>query len=118
MRAGTLRDAIYIERRGVSGDDGYGNVVEDWARFSPPTGNLAANIIAIRGNEQLIAARTTGVVMYEIKVRYSSLTVGINAGDRVVNARTGETYNIKASIDPEGRKRRIVLTCETGGPDG
>lgn len=118
MRAGTLREAIYVERRGQNGDDGYGNVVEGWARLTPPvTKTLRAQIKPLRGNEQLIAARATGVSLYEIKVRYSSLTSDINTGDRVVNAHSGETYNITAS-DPDERKRYLIMMVKKGGPTG
>jgi len=119
MRAAALRESIYIERRGKQGDDGYGNVVEGWARFTPTgDGTLPAKIVPKRGSEELIAARATGVAIYEITVRYSTLTQGITEGDRVVNARTGQTYNIKWPDNLDMRKRYMVMLCEAGGPDG
>lgn len=118
MRAGTLREAIYIERRGQNGNDGYGNIVEGWVRFTPSVGKtLRAQIKPLRGNEQLIAARATGVSLYEVKVRHSSLTSGINTGDRVVDARSGVAYNIKAA-DPDERGRYLLMMVEKGGPTG
>ena len=119
MRAAVLRESVYIERRGEQGDDGYGNVVEGWIRFTP-TGNstLPARIVPKRGSEELIAARATGLAIYEITVRHSSSTAGITAGDRVVNARTGQTYNIKWLENLDMRKRYMVMVCEAGGPDG
>ncbi|PHR57927.1 MAG: hypothetical protein COA43_11160 [Robiginitomaculum sp.] len=119
MRAATLRDVIYVDRRGTGPNDGYGNTATAWERFTPPAPkNLYARIIPLRGNETLIAGRAAGVVLYEITVRYSSLTKDICSSDRIVNARSGVTYNITAVVNLDMRSRYLILSCSTGGSDG
>lgn len=113
--AGELRESVYFERRAVS-DDGFGNTVSgDFARWYPtPSGGVPAKIVPLRGGETVQAQRLAGTAIYEIWVRADSTLDGLTAADRVVDARSGEIYNIRVDVNPDMRGRFRVLTCERG----
>lgn len=109
MRAGTLRERVTLQKRATQADDGFGNTL---AAFSDQF-TVAASIVPMRGDEQILAARLQGVRAVTITVRQSSNADQITAEWRVVDARSGEIYNIR-SVEPDVRNRRIAMLCELG----
>lgn len=114
--AGPLREKVYIEKRGVMGDDGYGNVVEGWEKIRPET--FAANIRPMRNDESSISGANEGTQNWEITLRWHSLTKDLCHAHRVINARTGETFNVLGEADYTQKRRSIKLTCVSGRADG
>lgn len=113
-RAGQLRERVYFERR-EDADDGYGTEEGTFARLYPAvSGSVAAEIMPVRGREQVLAARLTGTTVYEITVRWCTALAGLKEDDRCVNDRTGEIYNIRAIVNPDMKRRWLALTCEAG----
>lgn len=112
MNAGELRERVRFERRQASGDDGYGNTVEDWQSVAGP---MAARIKPARGDEEILAQRLAGTAVFEIIVRWVQALTAIVAGDRCVNDRTGMIYNIKTIQNMDEHRRYFTLTVEAGG---
>lgn len=111
LNAGSLRDRVIFQKRGLV-DDGYGNEVSgDWEdQFT-----VAAIIAPALGREEVLAQRLQGVRPVEITVRWSSQTVRIAPEWRAVNARQPEEiYNIHDIRDPNGKRMWNVLTCTLG----
>lgn len=116
---GALRDAVRFERRPtLTGDgDGAGNFEDDsWDLLIE---HRACRLLPVRGGEQVQAGRAGGIDLWELVCRRDSATAGVVAGDRAVNARdTRQTWNIRSSMDLEGRGRWLVMTLERGVADG
>jgi len=112
--AGLLRERVRFERRATA-DDGYGNKVDAWELL---TGPVAARIKPLRGGETVLAQRLESVVTVEITVRSSAATRGVNEADRIVDARTGEGYNIRAVVNADERGRYLVFTATHGDVSG
>lgn len=109
MRAGTLRERVTLQKRSVQANDGYGNTLSDFAdQFS-----VDARIAPLKGGETVLAARLTGTQPVVVTVRRSSSTVLIDTDWRLVDARAGTIYNIRA-VTPDEKKRHIDLLCEAG----
>ncbi len=73
------------------------------------------------GDEAVRADRLTGSVRYELVLRYSAPSAGIQASDRVVLTRdapalpSGEAFNVKhAPVCPDERRRFLTLQVEMG----
>lgn len=113
-----LRETVRIERRAAV-DDGYGNVISGgWSSTASP---IYAEIKPMRGREEVLAGKLSGTMPFEITLRWrSDLAEGVDrltTADRVVNVRTGETYNIRSIENPDMRNRWLLLTCEAGVAD-
>jgi head-tail adaptor len=110
---GTYRERLMFQRRAVVADDGTGNTEGGWVDvFCEP-----CNIVAARGGEQALAARLQNVRPVEVEIHQSSRTRQIATDWRAVNARNrSELYNIHDIRDPDGRKRKHILTCSLGAP--
>jgi SPP1 family predicted phage head-tail adaptor len=106
MSAGKLRDRVTFRRRAAA-DDGYGNTV------SGPWTDLVtewADMLERLGGERLAAGALHAPRMATIRVRRSTVTLGITEADKVV-AR-GEDWNIR-SIAAVGRRNAMLeMTCE------
>lgn len=106
-----LRERVYFERRAAT--DGRGNP-GDFERLHPATGSIAAEIMPIRGNEEVLSHRLTGVTVFEIVVRGNDDTAGLRTDDRCINTRSGAIYNIRTIVNPDQRGQWYHLTCESG----
>jgi head-tail adaptor len=118
MSAGRLRESIRFQAR-PAGSDGYGNPsTEDWANLSPDL-VTRARISPMGGNEAVRAMRVTAVATFEIKVRAFAATLAITPEvHRIVNTRSGKTYNIHAIVNADEKNKYLYMTCSTGGADG
>lgn len=112
--AGQLRDRIRFERR-QNVDDGYGNLTGRWVTRAT---DIRAKIEPAKGGEVTRADRLVGISNFDIHVRSSSNTEGLTTGDRAVNERTGEVYDIKWARSLDERRRWVTLVCTSGDTDG
>lgn len=98
--AGKLTESVVLERRT---EQGLGPWVEQVRR--------SARIQRLRAGEEIVARRMTGKRPAVITLRACSQTRAIGADWRVVDARTGESWGVKA-VEPSEDRTAIVLVCE------
>jgi len=107
MQAGRLRKRVRFQSASPSPDIGggfavtWGEDVELWGDFRPQ-----------RGGEVLEAGRSAEQVPGVLQVRWSETAANILPGDRVLI--DDEAYNIRSSIDPDGRRIRLEMVVEKG----
>jgi SPP1 family predicted phage head-tail adaptor len=107
MPAGKLNERITFAVRGT-GTDGYGNEESGFVdQFT-----VWAGFKALRGGEDVIAARLEGRQPVVLTLRRSSEALRITTGWRATDAR-GAIYNIRA-VTPDEKRQFIDLLCEAG----
>ncbi len=113
--AGSLRELVRIERR-AGAVDGFGNVTGDWATL---VDEIPAAIEPAKGAEEVIAGKLSGLTPTIVTVRWqANLAEGadrITTADRLVNARSGIPFDIRA-IEADPKRQWITITAEAGGP--
>jgi SPP1 family predicted phage head-tail adaptor len=99
MRAGALRERLVIQAPVAVQDAVWGPVTE-WQDV------LAAwaSVIPVAGSETQKDQGVQATVKYEIEIRYQP---GITGENRIVW--NGKTLDIESAIDPEGRKRKLLI---------
>lgn len=97
---GLLREKVTFYRRSTT-PDGYGNQLGTWSSLVGP---VSARIMPLKGGEQVLQERLSGVNLYQITVRSSAAIRGVTTEDRAVNTRTGEEYNLTSIQNPDERK--------------
>ena len=110
--AGPLREVLIAQRR-EEVDDGYGNTEGAWeeqCRFS-------ASVEPRRGGEAVIAGRLQGAVTYIVTTRYSVAAAAVQPDWRLVDARSGQVYNIRTWV-PRPKRDYIDGDVEIGVADG
>lgn len=110
MQAGRRRERVRFERQ-AEDSDGRGNPLGDWKTLFPP---VSAEIKPVRGNETVEAMRLQGRQVVEIGVPSSRTTREVKTSDRVVNDRSGTTYNIIAIENRDMRNIDLTITAEAG----
>lgn len=108
---GGLRERIRVEAR-TSISDGMGGVTTGWTTIAA---DIPARIAPTRGGEEVRAARLSGIGLFDIVVRSSEQTRPTTAACRVVNERTGQTFNVKWVACLDERDRFLTMTTEAGG---
>lgn len=118
--AGDLRYSVGFYQRpalGISSPPAdYGNTEDEFS----DTANfiVSANIEPKLGGEAVLAARLTGKNLVNITVRQSPNTVLVTTDWKAKNERTGEEYNIRSVIDPDGGTSKhgfyFEMLCEKG----
>ena len=108
---GDLKANLRFERR--SGTKSAGGVI------NPTWGSLIAKIRAkvapTLGGEAVIAGRQAGKAQYDIWVRSCIATRGLTNGDRAINTRTNEIYNLGQPIDPTGDRMWLLIQATSAG---
>ena len=99
MRAGDLRRRVTIQQKSVTRDT-YGAEVVSWTDVA----TVWASVEDLSGRELYDAERITTEVTTRIRMRYRA---GITTDMRAVYG--ARTFNIRAVLDPEGRKRELQL---------
>ncbi|WP_298698189.1 head-tail adaptor protein [uncultured Brevundimonas sp.] len=112
--AGDLRQRVRFERRGA-GTDADGNAVAAWTDLGI---SRACALAPTRGGEEVQAGRIAGRASWDCWVRSDSGTRTIQPGDRAVNTRTGETFNIAFVGDMDGGRTWLLIQMTSGGVDG
>jgi len=110
--AGGKREILEFSRRGVGPTEG-GGTVGDWE----PQFKTSAQVVYLRGGENVIGQRMKGVSPVLITVHSFTGTERITEGWRAEDVRSGVTYNIRSKT-PGQRPFEIDLLCETGVPNG
>jgi len=109
MQIGELRDRVTFAQP-ASVSDEYGNEESGFAdQFT-----VAANVLYVRGGEQVMAARLEGRQPVVLTIRSSSDSVRIAPGWKATDARdASRIFNIR-SIQPSDRKDYTELLCGMG----
>ncbi len=118
MRAGNLRERVTFQRR-AAGDDGFGNATTGvWTDISGCV-SVAAELKPMRQAEVVLSEGVQGRILYQLTVRSTPALAGVTTGDRAVNVRTTQTYNVKGPpMNPDQRGRGLQFLVELGGADG
>jgi SPP1 family predicted phage head-tail adaptor len=94
----------------VSTDDGHGGVEVGWS-----TGfQIRAHFRYLRGSEVVLAARLAGKQPVVVTVPNCSDARGVTAGWRMVDARTGDEFNVRAAPVPTDDRQFLEVLCESG----
>lgn len=118
--AGQLRERVRFEPLIVA-DGGDGNAESTW-NSANPIATVDAAIKPIRGKEEVLAGKLSGVQPYEIVIRSWSATRLIKTSDRAVIARVsavfqvGQSFDITAIEDPDGSGSWLSILCTSGKP--
>jgi hypothetical protein len=116
--AGDLRYSVgFYQRSALSNSPpDYGNTEDNFpstAIFTTP-----ANITPKLGGEDVLAARLTGKNLVNITVRQSANTALVTTDWLAKDERSGDEYNIRSVIDPDGGTSRhgfyFEMLCEKG----
>lgn len=111
ITASDLRDRVSLEKQ-EEVDDGYGGVTGQWVvQFERD-----ACILLSKGGETVIASRLQSIQPALIIVRFDAETSTITADWRLIEVRSGTTYNIRTSADMERRGRWWTMLCDAGAP--
>ncbi len=115
---GDLRYSVGFYERGALSNSppDYGNTQDDFAATA--TFIVPANITPKLGGEDVLAARLTGKGFVNIVVRQSAQTALVTTDWRAKDERSGEIYNVRSVIDPDGGNARhgfyFEMLCEHG----
>ncbi len=101
MRAGQLRHRVTIQQKSVT-QNGYGEEVITWQDVA----TVWAAIEPLQGREYLEGKQVQAEVTTRIRIRYRS---GIQPEMRVTWG--SHAYDVQAVIEPESRKKELVLMC-------
>ncbi|WP_054309912.1 head-tail adaptor protein [Mesorhizobium sp. 1M-11] len=109
MTAGQLRELVTLQYATLE-DDGAGNEIPTWHDIIVP-----ARIRYLKGSEEIIAARLTGVQPIVITIRNGGPAAAVTTDWRAIITRTAETLQIRSKITDE-RGAWIDLLCQSGVP--
>lgn len=113
--AGDLRQRIGFQRRADT-DDGFGNVQGEWTDLGL---DRWGSLTPTRGGETVQAGRLAGMGTWDLWVRNDSGTRSLTVGDRAIDLRSGQPFNIGfGPADMDGRRQWLFLQLTSGGADG
>ena len=115
MSPGTLRERVAFQRR-AGGSDGAGNTVAAFDAAAPIC-TVSARLRPINGREEVLAQKLQGTLSFELIVRYCAATSSVTPSCRAVNARTGDTYDIRTIQNPDERKQYLSMIVTRGVGD-
>ena len=110
---GKMRELIKFQRRS-STPDGFGNLTSVWADLCGP---FYARLQPLKGVEQLVDQRLSEISDYMITMGNCSDIATVTAEDRIVNTRTGVTYNITAIQNADERGSQITFAAKSGSAE-
>lgn len=113
-RTGQMRELVKFQRRTASAD-GYGNTLSVFADLYGP---VYARLRPLKGVEQSVDGRLSGVSDFEVTVRWTAALAGVTTEDRIIHARTGVTYNIVATQNPDERNAQLSFIVKSGTSEG
>lgn len=111
--SGSLRGRVHFQQRQLEPDPWGGDPREgDFATVF----TCAAEFIAMRGSETVIASRLQGIQPYIVRVRQSADTRAVDETWRIVDARdTSRVFAIKAPpTDPNQKRAWLDFLVEQG----
>lgn len=102
MRAGELRHRVTIQQKTIT-QDTYGAEVETWAAVT----TVWAKIEDLSGREYFAAQQVpTAQVSTRVTIRWRA-----DVKPEMRALANGRVLDIKAALDPDGRKRELQLMC-------
>lgn len=109
MRSGRLRALVEIQEQGAGSprQSSSGARLDAWTSFA----NVRAFIRPISGKEMRAADQAQGRVDTEIEIRYLA---GVKGAGVMRVVYLAAVYTIHAVIDPELRKKKLLLQCSSG----
>ena len=111
-----MRQRVQFQRATI-GRDALGGSTLAWSDYGT---SRQANLTPYRaqkrgGAEDVIAQRLQGTAVFDLWVRFDSLTSTITPDDRVYDVtRPGVFYNIRFAQDMDSRRQRILMQVELG----
>lgn len=113
MRAGDLRHRVTFQSRSVA-TDSFGAQSTIWTDVT----TVWADIAPLSGRELLAAQQINVEISHSITIRFQQQFSGPKAVAAMRIIYCDRIFNIHASIDPDERRRSIVLTCSEGLNNG
>jgi SPP1 family predicted phage head-tail adaptor len=113
MRAGDLRHRVTFQARSIATDTFgaqstiWSDVATVWAEVSP-----------LSGRELLAAQQINVEISHLITIRYQHQFAGPKAVAAMRITYSDRIFNIHSSIDPEERRKALVLTASEGLNNG
>lgn len=108
LKAGDLNQRVSVIRQ-TKVSDGYGNTLSNWTMLAS---GIPAKVAPMKGGEEVRSRRLIDRSPVEVWVRSNSQTRAIRHSDRLVNARTGVTLEIRDIANLDGRDIDLLITCE------
>lgn len=104
LGAGQLNRRVMLQRE-TRMSNGQGGYVKDWT----DAGEAAAQMIPLRGGEALEQSLLHSVQVWKVTIRFRP---DVTTGWRLLFQ--GAPLNIQTCVDPDGRRRWLVMTCSSG----
>lgn len=110
--AGALRSRVHFQKRATT--------ESPWLPGQTTEGDFetvftcAAEFVPLRGSETVMASRLQGVQPYIVRVRQSSQTRQVETNWKIVDARDGREFAIKAITDPDQKRAWLEFLVEQG----
>lgn len=119
ITARDLRQSVKFQRRTLT-TSALGATKGAWSDYIAQRAASLTPLRPRRGNaEEVIAARLQGTSIWDLWVRWDSLTSTITNEDRVIDLRNvANIFNIRWVADLEGRKRWLFMQLEQGSASG
>jgi SPP1 family predicted phage head-tail adaptor len=114
MQAGTLKQSVKFQAQSATKDE-TGHKIDSWSDIASST--RPASIEPVSGRDYFAALGQNYSVTTKITVRYDSLTAARTPGNRIVDTRTSEVYEINSVINTASDRRHIVFMCEIKNRD-
>jgi head-tail adaptor len=116
LRAGELTTPVEFQAReplAAPGDEN-GTAIGAWRHqfFAH------AKLVPLRRSETVIAARLSGVQPYVMTIRDHTAAKSLATDWRVINRRTGETFNIRTVERDPMKRGQVECVIEAGPVDG
>ncbi len=108
MRTGRLRKRVQIQTL-TKTQNGLGDEVDDWTVAVPPVTVWGEMTPVLSGTREAFAAAAgqfQAKATVQWRLRYRALSPATN---RLIA--DGQTYEIEAVLDPDGRKRELLAIC-------
>ncbi len=106
ISGGQLRNRITIVRP-VRRPTGKGGFTSDQMMIAP---DVAAEVLGLTGSEAVKEKVLRGVRVYKITIRWRP---GLLTSDQILYAGDADTLNIRSAVDPDGRRRWLVIHAGT-----
>jgi SPP1 family predicted phage head-tail adaptor len=102
MRSGTMRDVVTLLVLVPATDPRWGTV-EEWQEVASPW----ANVTPLDGTEAVVDKGVQSEISHTITMRYRS---DVTSANRITYR--GQTLEILSAIDPDGKRRQLVIQAK------
>lgn len=98
-----LRNRLKFFRQ-VRVSNGKGGFTTDWDEYAQPF----AEVIGLAGREEVLARALQGIEAYRVTIRWRS---DVKPADEIEYQ--GKRLNIRSAVDPDDRRRELVILADT-----